>query len=143
AGDGIREFEYSGEHTIGSHNQILNNIVYGNRDGNMVLLAGNPASGTITSDAQFVNYQQDGSGDYHLKSTSPAIDAGTPVGAPSTDFDGNPRPQGKGYDIGPYEYFCGSNRFKHFPPPSRPEQRYHYYQESLYANTHQHLVGID
>ena len=70
----------------------------------MVLLAGNPASGTITSDAQFVNYQQDGSGDYHLKSTSPAIDAGTPVGAPSTDFDGNPRPQGKGYDIGPYEY---------------------------------------
>ena len=143
ARDGIREFEYSGEHTIGSHNQILNNIVYGNPDGNMVLLAGNTASGTITSNAQFVNYQQDGSGDYHLKSTSPAIDAGTPVGAPSTDFDGNPRPQGKGYDIGPYEYFCGSNRFKHFPPPSRPEQRYHYYQESLYANTHQHLVGID
>ena len=67
----------------------------------MVLLAGNTASGTITSDAQFVNYQQNGSGDYHLKSTSPAIDAGTSVGAPSTDFDGNPRPQGKNYVIGP------------------------------------------
>ena len=104
AGDGIHEYEYSGEHTIGTHNQILNNIVYGNPGGNMVLLEGNTASGTITSDAQFVNYQQDGSGDYHLKSTSPAIDAGTSVGAPSTDFDGNPRPQGKGYDIGPYEY---------------------------------------
>lgn len=104
AGDGIHEYEYPGEHTIGSHNQILNNIVYGNPDGNMLLREGNSASGTITSDAQFVNYQQDGSGDYHLKSTSPAIDAGTSVGAPSTDYDGNPRPQGKGYDIGPYEY---------------------------------------
>ena len=104
AGDGIREYEYPGEHTIGSHNQILNNIVYGNLDGNILLLEGNTASGTITSNAQFVNYQQDGSGDYHLKSTSPAIDAGTPVGAPSTDFDGKPRPLDKGYDIGPYVY---------------------------------------
>jgi hypothetical protein len=104
AGDGIREYEYPGEHTIGSHNRILNNIVYGNSEGDMVLLEGNSASDTITADAQFVNYQQDGGGDYHLNSTSPAIDAGTSVGAPSTDFDGNPRPQGKGFDIGPYEY---------------------------------------
>jgi parallel beta-helix repeat protein len=47
---GIEEYEYPGQHTIGSHNQILNNIVYGNPDGNMVLLEGNTASGTITSD---------------------------------------------------------------------------------------------
>src|SRR5262249_14425228 len=33
----------------------------------------------------------------------PGIDAGTSIGAPSTDFDRNPRPQGKGYDIGAYE----------------------------------------
>ena len=43
--------------------------------------------------------------DFHLQSGSPAIDAGTSIGAPTTDFDGNTRPQGSGYDIGPYEYF--------------------------------------
>src|SRR5260221_184400 len=103
-GIGISEYEYEGQHTIGSHNQILNNLIYGNPGGNMALLEGNTASGTVTSDAQFVNYQQDGSGDYHLKSTSPAIDAWTSVGAASTDYGSNPRPQGKGYDIGPYAY---------------------------------------
>jgi hypothetical protein len=104
AGGGIHEYEYTGEHTIGTHNQILNNIVYSNAGGNMVLLEKHTASGTITSDAQFVNYQPDGGGDYHLKPTSPAIDAGKAVSTPSTDFDDNLRPQGKGYDIGPYEY---------------------------------------
>ena len=42
--------------------------------------------------------------DYHLSSTSPAIDAGTSSHAPSTDIAGNPRPSGAGYDIGAYEY---------------------------------------
>jgi hypothetical protein len=112
AGIGISEYEYRGQHTIGSHNQILNNLIYGNPDGNMILLEGNTASGTIASVAQFVNFQQDGSGDYHLKSTSPAIDAGTSVGAPSTDYDGNPRPQNKAYDIGPYEYSAALSQRK-------------------------------
>ena len=42
--------------------------------------------------------------DYHLTSTSPCIDAGTSEGAPLTDFDGNTRPVGNGWDIGAYEY---------------------------------------
>ncbi len=42
--------------------------------------------------------------DFHLMPGSLAINAGTPEGAPSTDFEGNPRPQGAGYDIGAYEY---------------------------------------
>ena len=46
--------------------------------------------------------------DYHLLSTSPAIDAGTSTDAPSTDLGGNPRPSGKGYDIGAYEYQAAS-----------------------------------
>jgi len=42
--------------------------------------------------------------DYHLTATSPCIDAGTSEGAPVTDFDGNTRPVGNGWDIGAYEY---------------------------------------
>lgn len=40
---------------------------------------------------------------YKLQPNSPAIDAGADVGV-IEDFDGNPRPQGAGYDIGAYEY---------------------------------------
>jgi hypothetical protein len=42
--------------------------------------------------------------DLHLLSTSPAIDKGSNASAPSEDYDGIPRPQGSGYDIGAYEY---------------------------------------
>jgi hypothetical protein len=40
---------------------------------------------------------------YHINTGSPAIDAGLNVGI-TTDLDGNPRPQGNGYDIGAYEF---------------------------------------
>jgi hypothetical protein len=39
-------------------------------------------------------------GDYHIQDTSPAIDAGSPTGAPNTDFDVEDRPIGAGFDIG-------------------------------------------
>ncbi|MXV74351.1 DUF5050 domain-containing protein [Candidatus Poribacteria bacterium] len=42
--------------------------------------------------------------DFHLQSTSPAIDAGTNAFAPADDFDGVIRPVGATVDIGPYEY---------------------------------------
>ncbi|HYB99873.1 MAG TPA: right-handed parallel beta-helix repeat-containing protein [Candidatus Limnocylindrales bacterium] len=45
----------------------------------------------------------DPEGDFRLLPSSPAIDAGTASGAPSTDIDDNPRPVGDGYDIGAYE----------------------------------------
>jgi parallel beta-helix repeat protein len=44
------------------------------------------------------------SGDFHINSGSPAIDAGESLSMVSIDFDGNRRPGGAGYDIGPYEY---------------------------------------
>ncbi len=44
-------------------------------------------------------------GDYHLKAGAPAIDAGTPTDAPPTDFEGDLRPAGDGYDLGADERF--------------------------------------
>ena len=42
--------------------------------------------------------------DFHLQSTSPAIDAGTNAFAPEDDLEGAARPVGATVDIGPYEY---------------------------------------
>ena len=45
--------------------------------------------------------------DYRLKAASPALDRGTAAydakSAPATDIQGNPRPQGAGWDLGAYE----------------------------------------
>jgi hypothetical protein len=42
-------------------------------------------------------------GDFHLKSTSPAIDAGIAISLVTTDFSGVKR-DGPNYEIGAYEY---------------------------------------
>jgi len=53
-------------------------------------------------DPQFVNPE---SGDFHLTSTSPAIDAGYNLGTSvPNDYDGISRPQGAGFDIGAFEF---------------------------------------
>ncbi|WP_027364766.1 right-handed parallel beta-helix repeat-containing protein [Desulfotruncus alcoholivorax] len=46
--------------------------------------------------------------DFRLAKNSPAIDRGTKDGAPDTDINGRARPQGRGFDIGPYEAIEGS-----------------------------------
>ena len=99
-------------HTIaapdGNGGTWSSNNIYSNND---IYCCGTPNMGstqmltnTLTSNPLFVNYTGDQNGDYHLQSTSAAIDAGTSVGAPNYDYDGNTRPQGAGYDIGTYEY---------------------------------------
>lgn len=87
----------------GSHNQYVNNLIWQNTQG-ILLQNGLHDTGTINADPLQVNYQPDGSGDYHLQSTSPAINSGTTQGMPPIDFDGAPRPFGSGPDIGPYEF---------------------------------------
>ena len=52
-----------------------------------------------TSTSSFIN---PAGGNFHLQSNSPARDAGVPAPV-YEDFDGHPRPQGPGYDIGVYE----------------------------------------
>ena len=96
---GIQEYG-----SVGANNVFLNNCLYGNSVASTSLQLGHVAQNTVTSNAGFVTWQADGSGDYHLAAGSPCINAGTSQGAPSTDYDGIPRPQGAGFDIGPYEW---------------------------------------
>ena len=42
--------------------------------------------------------------DFHLSATSPAIDVGSSLGAPSVDLESNGRPFGSAHDIGAYEF---------------------------------------
>ncbi len=49
-------------------------------------------------------FVDDGNADYHLLPGSPGVDQGYPqVGWVVEDFEGTPRPQGAGWDMGPYE----------------------------------------
>ncbi len=50
------------------------------------------------------NFVNESGLDFRLKSNSPLIDKGVNVKNVESDFDGNVRPQGKGIDIGAFEY---------------------------------------
>ncbi len=54
--------------------------------------------------------------DFHLTSTSPAIDKGVTISGLATDLDGVTRPQGSTFDIGAYEYNKGTTVQKPNPP---------------------------
>ncbi|MFC1517203.1 choice-of-anchor Q domain-containing protein [Candidatus Margulisiibacteriota bacterium] len=56
--------------------------------------------GNITSDPMFIN---EGTFDLHLNPASMALDTATYSIGVITDFDGNSRPLGSGYDMGAYE----------------------------------------
>lgn len=55
--------------------------------------------------------------DYHLSASSPAIDAGSSLGAPNVDLEGNGRPFGSAYDIGAYEFGSTSPPAPDTTPP--------------------------
>ncbi|MEA3230574.1 MAG: choice-of-anchor Q domain-containing protein [Thermodesulfobacteriota bacterium] len=52
-------------------------------------------------------------GDYHLKSISPAIDAGSADNAPGMDIEGTVRPQGVAWDVGAYEFSVDGGVISH------------------------------
>ena len=56
--------------------------------------------GNVTGDPKFVDPV---AGDYHLQSSSPAINAGDPAAVVDHDLDNTPRPRGGRVDIGAYE----------------------------------------
>jgi hypothetical protein len=86
----------------GTHNVWTNNLSYQN--GTNWRLVKSQHTNDVTMDPQFVSYVRTGGGNYHLKSTSPAIDKGTTVNAPAWDHEGKSRPVGAAVDIGAYEW---------------------------------------
>ncbi len=87
----------------GLNNLYMNNLVFANEQ-DWELNNGLSPSDTVAAPPGFVHYDPDGKGNYHLMAGSPAIDRGTPMQAPDVDYNLTPRPQGRGVDIGPFEF---------------------------------------
>jgi hypothetical protein len=86
---------------MAGNNRYVNNLVA--KSGTSMRVAGS-VSGTISSDPLFVAYQANGTGNYRLSSSSPAIDRGTSTSAPRVDLTLVARPRGAAIDIGAYEF---------------------------------------
>jgi pectate disaccharide-lyase len=95
--DGIREGSESGP-----DNRFVDNLLWGNQTDDISLSKGKEVH-TMVEDPMFVNFKPDGSGDYRLDASSPALNAGTTDMAPPVAIDRAPRPQSGGIDLGPYE----------------------------------------
>lgn len=86
---------------LGGNNRYRNNLV--TRSNTNWRVKGD-VLGTVSCKQPFVKYQANGLGNYRLARSSPAIDGGTSIKAPSIDFAGVSRPRGAGIDIGAYEF---------------------------------------
>lgn len=86
---------------MGGNNRYANNLVA--RSGTNWKVNGSVA-GSISSEPLFVSYAANGTGNYRLSSSSPAIDRGTSVNAPRVDIAGVARPRGAAHDLGAYEF---------------------------------------
>jgi hypothetical protein len=86
---------------MAGNNRYVNNLVA--KSGTAMRVAGS-VSGTISSDPLFVAYQANGTGNYRLSSSSPAIDRGTSTSAPRVDLMLVARPRGAAVDIGAFEF---------------------------------------
>jgi uncharacterized repeat protein (TIGR01451 family) len=75
------------------------NDFWGNTGANYYMVT--PGEHDISHEPMWVDPS---SGDYHLASGSPCIDAGDPANFPPVDFEGDLRPMGIAADIGPDEF---------------------------------------
>ena len=101
---GIQEGGSTGPNNKYSNNLSYQNLYIGVQDDAIHLSTGTQSNTILGINPQFVNYQPDGTGNYHLLASSPAVDKGTSIATPPYDFENYPRPYGAGYDIGPYEW---------------------------------------
>jgi len=93
-------YGFSEQGDNGAHNIWSNNLANGN--GTDWSLNTSSHVNDVAGSPGFVNYQADGSGDYHLDTGSPAIGAGLATYAPATDFSGVTRTSP--FDLGAYKY---------------------------------------
>jgi hypothetical protein len=105
---GIQEGGSTGRNNKYWNNLSYQNLYIGKQDDAIHLSTGTQANIILGSDPQFVNYKPDGTGNYHLQASSPAVDKGTSMDAPPYDFENYPRSYGTGYDIGVYEWHPGN-----------------------------------
>ena len=92
---------YSTVNTNAQSNIVAdNNLYYNNYHSNEL-----PNEGSSTITGQDPNFVNTTAGDFHLQSTSPAINKGKDLSAFfNYDYENTSRPQGAGWDMGPYEF---------------------------------------
>lgn len=103
--NGLESGHYGGgirlDHPTATNVVVRNNIAFGNQD---FQYSNNSTAVTMDHnltgpDPLFVSAD-----DFHVRTGSPAIDTGSPTGAPVSDFDGLARPRGSAFDIGAFEF---------------------------------------
>ncbi len=120
-GTGLSAYSESGYVVNYKNNVFINNVAYNNNvnyyakingignifrnnigwNGTIQINPGHTQDHNLFgTDPQFVN---PAALNFHLKTTSPAINVGSSDKAPITDFDGDSRPKGGGYDLGSFE----------------------------------------
>jgi hypothetical protein len=131
---------------------VRNNIVSGCTSSQMrmpsdVVVDHNVVHGTtqvqgteaVLDDPLFVDGEN---GNYHLQATSPARDKGSADGAPAVDFDGTPRPQGAGIDMGAFEYSVGGTDAGNHPDATSPSDGSVPGEDASSAADARHDVGV-
>jgi len=88
---GLVEYCYSGQMCIGNNVVVSNNLVFASQT--RIKLVKGADVATLQTDPLFINFQPDGSGDYHLSQSprSPAIAYGIPSPSLTSDFEGKAR----------------------------------------------------
>jgi hypothetical protein len=103
---------YHGDYNIFHNDDANRAVVVGYEDeftlgqvknGGWTAYSGEDSHSQVAADPNSL-FQNLDAWDLHLKADCIAIDKGTAQGAPTEDFDGNPRPYGAGYDIGAFEW---------------------------------------
>ncbi len=85
----------------GPNNSYRNNLVFQNPGGDWRLAKGMQHSGTVAAEPGFIEYSRDGTPDFRLANNSPAIGRGIPSGsADEPDFYGKVRDRTVPFDIG-------------------------------------------
>lgn len=111
---------------------VRNNIIVNNNGNDVNIVSGsgiivennilstqprNAAGATVRNNTiASPQFADSGAHDYHLKSTSPAVDAAYGTDVAAFDYDSTARPQGMSADIGAFEYTNASVNF----PRERP-----------------------